>query len=63
MNIVVERVVVDVVSAEGEPCITRSLVKDFCLSVGYTVLVVLLVWFGLLSAQRGFWRRLVSEVV
>ncbi|AFK20081.2 hypothetical protein HFX_2394 [Haloferax mediterranei ATCC 33500] len=51
------------VSAEGEPCITRSLVKDFCLSVGYTVLVVLLVWFGLLSAQRGFWRRLVSEVV
>ncbi|KTG28405.1 hypothetical protein [Haloferax profundi] len=40
---------IDIVSGEPEPYTTRSFAKDFLISVGYTVLVVLLVNFGILT--------------
>jgi hypothetical protein len=44
---------IDVVSGEPEPYTTERLVKDFFISVGYTVLVILLVWFGVLTVPDG----------
>ncbi|ELZ96809.1 hypothetical protein C440_03508 [Haloferax mucosum ATCC BAA-1512] len=43
---------VDAISSEAEPYTTGRLAKDFFISVGYTVLVVLLVWYGLLSVPE-----------
>ncbi|RDZ44625.1 hypothetical protein C5B91_10365 [Haloferax sp. Atlit-10N] len=44
---------VDAVSAESQPYTTRRFAKDFAISIGYTALVVLLVWFGFLTVPDG----------
>ncbi|CQR53733.1 MULTISPECIES: hypothetical protein [Haloferax] len=44
---------VDAVSAEPRPYTARRFAKDFAISVGYTALVVLLVWFGFLTVPDG----------
>ena len=44
---------IDVVSGESKPYTTRSFAKDFLVSVGYTLLVVALVWFGILTVPDG----------
>ncbi|KAB1187729.1 MULTISPECIES: hypothetical protein [Haloferax] len=44
---------IDVVSGEPEPYTTRRFVKDFLISVGYTVIVIALVWFGILTIPDG----------
>lgn len=44
---------IDVVAGEPKPYTARSLAKDFVISVGYTVLVVGLVWFGVLTVPDG----------
>ncbi|WP_148415203.1 hypothetical protein [Haloferax sp. KTX1] len=44
---------VDAVSAEPHPYTARRFAKDFAISVGYTALVVLLVWFGFLTVPDG----------
>ncbi|ELZ78157.1 hypothetical protein C455_10758 [Haloferax larsenii JCM 13917] len=43
----------DVVSDEPIPYSTHALAKDLALSVGYTLVVVALIWYGVLTVPDG----------